>query len=190
MTSVPSEVPSDPAGHGTGNSTAQSAGTGASTPGAAQLWASPGVSIQKRWLTGGGVALAAALFIFIAVHEGASMWVSTLIGIVFIGCFIWYLRIVAPTPFTLALDQQGLTRTERDAEPMGIPWASMARVKEEVFKNGVPISLAVYKRVGERGVHRVFVVYRDDVPRFDELLAALRAALPETVPWQREVVHE
>jgi hypothetical protein len=73
---------------------------------------------------------------------------------------------------------------------MMIPWTEMARVKEEVFKNGTPISLSFYKRVGERGVFRTFVVYRDDVPRFDALLSAVRTASPEGVRWQRETVHE
>jgi hypothetical protein len=154
------------------------------------VWASPGVSPGKRRLTGLSIALAAALFIFIAAFEGGPIWVSTLIGIVFIGCFIWYLRIVAPTPFTLRLDTEGITRSERDGEPVTIPWAGLARVKEEAFKNGKPVSLAVYKRVGERGVYRAFVVYRDDIPRFDALLAAVRAGLPEGVPYQRETVHE
>ena len=47
------------------------------------------------------VAVIAALFMFIAFYEGDSMWVSTLIGVIFIGCFIWYLLIVAPTPYTI-----------------------------------------------------------------------------------------
>ena len=63
-------------------------------------------------------------------------------------------------------------------------------MKEERFKNGTPVSLAVYKRVGERGVARAFVVYRDDIPRFDAFRAAVHAALPEGVPWRQETVHE
>jgi len=153
-------------------------------------WVSPGVSPGKRWLTGGGITLTTAIFVFIAAREGAAMWVSTLIGLIFIGCFIWYLRIVAPMPFTLQLDATNITRTEHGGEPTTIPWTGLARVKEEAFANGKPVSLAVYKRVGERGVHRAFVVYRDDIPRFDAFLAAVRAALPEGVPYQRETVHE
>jgi hypothetical protein len=151
---------------------------------------SPGVSPSKRLLTGLGIALAAAVFIFIAVHEGGPIWVSTLIGIVFIGCFIWYLRIVAPAPFTLRLQPGSITRTSGEGEPVTIPWVELARVKEEVFANGKSISLSFYKRVGERGVYRAFVVYRDDIPRFDAFLAALRDALPEGARYQRETVHE
>lgn len=153
-------------------------------------WVSPGVSARKRMLTGIGVALAAGVFFAIARWQGASMLVSTIIGVIFISCFVWYLTIVAPRPFVLALDAAGIARTEAGGTLETIPWTGIARVKEEVFKNGKSVSLAVYKRVGERGVHRAWVVYRDDVPRFDALLAAVRAALPEDVPWMRETVHE
>jgi hypothetical protein len=153
-------------------------------------WASPGVSLRKRILTGVGIALVAALFLFIAWYENASMLVSTLIGIIFIGCFIWYLRIVAPTPYTIWLDAAGISRTERDGEAQTIPWNGVARIKEEVFKNGTAVSFALYKRVGERNLARSFVIYRDDIPRFDEFLAAVRARLPEEVEWRRETVHE
>jgi hypothetical protein len=196
------DVPTDPAAQAPGASTASDVEQGGAdqrylpdrdnlpTSGEAKEWVCPGVSPNKRWLTGGGIALTTAVFIFIAAREGAAMWVSTAIGVVFIGCFIWYLRIVAPMPFTLRLDAMGITRTERGGEPTTIPWMGLARVKEESFPNGKPVSLAVYKRVGERGVHRAFVVYRDDIPRFDAFLAAVRAALPGDVPYQRETVHE
>lgn len=153
-------------------------------------WRSPGVSVRKRILTAAGVVLAAVVFFAIARWQGASMLVSTIIGVIFIGCFVWYLTIVAPRPFTVALGAAGITRTDAGGEPETIPWTGLARVKEEAFKSGKSVSLTVYKRVGERGVHRAWVVYRDDVPRFDELLAAVRAALPEDVPWMRETVHE
>ncbi|HKB46189.1 MAG TPA: hypothetical protein VKC57_00735, partial [Ktedonobacterales bacterium] len=154
--------------------------------GPAREWASPGVSVRKRWLTGVFVALAALLFFWIALAEGASMLVSTLIGVVFIGCFVWYLTLVAPTPFTLRLDAAGVTRLERGAEPQTIAWEGVAKVKEEAFKNGMSVSLTLYKRVGERGLHRAWVIYRDDLEGFDALAAALRMGLPEQAPWIRE----
>lgn len=156
----------------------------------AREWVSPGVSVRKRWLTGIGVALAAAIFFFIALSEGASMLVSTLIGAVFIGCFVWYLTLVAPSPFTIRLNAEGISRVDRGGEPANIPWGHVAKVKEETFKSGTSVSLTMYKRVGERGLHRSWVVYRDDVPRFDALRDALRVALPEGTPWIRETVHE
>lgn len=153
-------------------------------------WVSPGVSVRKRILTGIGVALASVVFFVITLKEGSPMVVSTIIGVVFIGCFVWYLRIVAPMPFTITLDERGVTRADAGGEPVSIPWHGVAKVKEELFKNGTSVSLTMYKRVGERGLHRAWVVYRDDIPRFDELATALRDALPEGTPWIRERVHE
>ncbi|HLZ24387.1 MAG TPA: hypothetical protein VKQ30_19910 [Ktedonobacterales bacterium] len=153
-------------------------------------WISPGVSMRKRWLTGLGVTLAAVVFFLIAVHEGASGLVGTIIGVVFIGCFVWYLTIVAPTPFTIMLDGAGITRTERGSEPVTIAWRNVAKIKEEHFKKGTSVSITVYKRVGERGLHRAWVVYRDDIPRFDAFVAAVHAGLPRDTPWFRERVHE
>ena len=153
-------------------------------------WISPGVSLRKRWLTGIGVALAAVVFFWLALHEGATMLVSTFIGIVFIGGFVGYLRVVAPTPYTLRLDGHGVTRTERGAEPTEIAWENIARVKEEVFRSGVSVSVTVYKKVGARGLHRAYVVYRDDIPHFDDFAAAFEAALPDEAPWRRETIHE
>ncbi len=153
-------------------------------------WRSPGVSVRKRILTGLGVALATAVFFLIALKEGAPAIVSTIIGVVFIGCFIWYLRIVAPTPFTIRLDAAGLTRTDDGSEPVTIPWPGIAKVKEEQFKNGTSVSLTIYKRVGERGLHRAWVVYRDDTPSFDALVTTLQDSLPHETPWIRERVHE
>ena len=164
--------------------------TGAQPEGQALEWVSPGVSVRKRWLTGAAVALAALLFFGIALAQGASMQVSTAIGVVFIGCFVWYLTIVAPTPFTIRLDGAGVTRVDRGREPQTAAWDGIARIKEEIFKNGTPVSLALYKRVGEQGLYRAWVVYRDDVPNFDALAAALRARLPEGTPWLRVTVHE
>lgn len=164
------------------------------SPSAAQQesreWVSPGVSVRKRWLTGIGVVLASALFFFIAQREGATMLVSTLIGIVFIAGFVGYLRVVAPAPFTIRLTDEGIARSDRDGEPVTIPWDKVAKIREEVFPNGKSVSIAVFKRVGERGLHRAWVVYGDDIPHFSDFIAALHAGLPESTPWLRETVHE
>lgn len=163
---------------------------GPRAPVAPREWVSPGVSPRKRIITGIGVALVALLFFFIALHEGAPALVSTIIGAIFIAGFVGYLRVVAPTPFTLRLDNGGVTRTDRGAEPLLIPWGGIARVKEELFKNGTAVSVTVYKRVGARGLHRAWVVYRDDIPEFDAFVEALAAATPQDRPWMRETVHE
>jgi len=166
----------------------QSPKTGTKEP--ASEWISPGVPPRRRLVTAIGVTLAAVLFFFLALWQGATMWVSTLIGIVFIGGFIGYLLVVAPTPFTLRLDATGITRSERGGEPVEIPWDRVAKVKEERFKSGTSVSVAVFKRVGERGLHRAYVVYGDDIPDFNGFRAALRAGMPEDCPWLVETVHE
>jgi hypothetical protein len=157
---------------------------------AGRAWHSPGISVRKRILTGLGVLAATVLFFWIAISEGAPSLVSTVIGIIFIGGFVWYLRAVAPAPFTITVEEERLIRAEAGAEPVVIPWTGVARVKEEVFPNGKPCSIAIYKRVGERGVHRAWVVYGDDVPDFAGMVAAVRAGLPAETPWMRETVHE
>jgi hypothetical protein len=118
------------------------------------------------------------------------MLVSTVIGVVFIGWFVWYLVTVAPTPFSITIDNDSLIRAERGKEPVVIPWAGVAKVKEELFKNGTSVSVTVYKRVGERGLHRSWVVYRDDLPDFTTLVAAMREHMPEGRPWHSEYVHD
>jgi hypothetical protein len=159
-------------------------------PPAVAGWICPGVPPVRRIITGIGVTAAAALFFFLALWQGATMLVSTIIGIVFIGGFVGYLRVVAPVPFTLALDGEGLSRTERGGEPLRIAWPNVAKIKEERFKSGKSVSLTVYKRVGERGLHRAFVVYRDDIRDFDSFARALRAGVPPERPWLVETVHE
>jgi len=174
----------------TGSSAAPAGAQDATNVTNAREWVCPGVSMRKRWITGIGVVLASALFFFIALKEGATMLVSTLIGIVFIGGFIGYLRVVAPQAFTIRVDGEGVTRTDRGQQPALITWGNIAKIKEEDFPNGKPVSIAVFKRVGERGLHRAWVVYGDDIPDFSDFIAALHAGLPESTPWLRETVHE
>lgn len=178
-TPPPSEAPASPI-------SAESAANAS----AAREWVCPGVLPRRRLVTGIGVVLAAALFFFLAIWQGATMWVSTVIGIIFIGGFVAYLKVIAPTPFTLRLDATGITRTERDGEPLTIPWDRVAKIKEERFKSGKSVSVAVFKRVGERGLHRAYVVYGDDIPDYDSFRDALRAGVPDDRPWLTETVHE
>lgn len=154
------------------------------------VWTCPGVPYGRRVLTGAGVTLAAVLFFFLALWQGATMLVSTLIGAVFIGGFVGYLLLVAPAPFTLTVDADGVRRVSRGGASADVPWQSVARVKEERFPSGKPLSLTVYKRSGERGLFRAFVVYGDDLTHFDSFLSAVRARVPADRPWQVERVHE
>lgn len=173
--------------------------------GAPRIWVCRGIPLTRQILTAVGVVVAAAVFFFLARWQGGSMLVSTIIGVVFIAGFVGYLRVIAPVPFTITLDGMGITRAELThaasagsenarksgaGEPACIPWQQVAKIKEERFKSGKSVSVTVYKRVGERGLHRAYVIYRDDVGDFDGLLGALRDGLPETCPWLVERVHE
>lgn len=122
-------------------------------------------------------------------YQGGSVIVSAVLGALLIAGFVWYLRLIAPTPFTLSLTAEGLVRQDEGSEPLVIPWDGIARVKEEQFPNGKIIGLMVYAR-SKSSVYRALVLWRDDLPQFDAFRQALKAsALPET-RWQLETVHE
>jgi hypothetical protein len=125
----------------------------------------------------------------VVFYEGGSLIVSAVLGFLLIAGFIWYLRLIAPAPFILRLTADGLTRQEKASEPLVIPWDKIVRVKEEQFANGKIIGVMVYAR-SKHSVYRALVLYRDDLPQFDEFRKALKAStLPET-PWRLETVHE
>lgn len=155
-----------------------------------RIFTSPGVTVNRKIGTGIFVGLLGLFTLFVAIEQGATVVVSTIIGVVFIGGFIGYLRVVAPPPFRVALAAEALRYEEQGMERVVIPWPNVVKIKEERFPNGLPISLAVYKRVGAKGLHRAFLVWRDDLPAFDELVTALRDHVPATTRWNVETVHE
>ncbi len=159
-------------------------------PEAVAVYASPGVTTNRKIGTGIFLLLLAAFTIFVAAEQGASVVVSTIIGVLFIGGFIAYLRIVAPPPFCITLAPDGLHREEQGMERIEIAWENVVKVKEDRFPNGLPISLAVFKRVGAKGLHRAFIVYRDDLPGFEDFLADLKRRVPPTTRWNIDIVHE
>ena len=150
---------------------------------------SPGLTPARRYGTA-IMLLALGLFIIgVVFYEGRSVIVSAVLGALLMAGFIWYLRLIAPAPFTLRLAPEGLVRQEKSGEPLVIPWDRFVRVKEEQFSNGKIIGVMIYAR-SARSVYRALVLYRDDLPHFDEFRAALKAStLPET-PWKLETVHE
>lgn len=154
------------------------------------LFTSPGVTQGRKLGTGVFLGVLGAFTVFVAAEQGASVVVSTIIGLAFIAGFVAYLRIVAPPPFQVALDADALRYEEQGMTNVVIPWPHVVKVKEERFPNGLAISLTVYKRVGEKGLHRAFLVWRDDLPAFDQLVAALRARVPPATRWNIETVHE
>ena len=155
-----------------------------------RIYASPGVTTNRKIGTGIFLALVAAFTIFVSAEQGASVVISTIIGALFIGGFIAYLRIVAPPPFRLILSATGLRREEQGMEQLDIAWPNVVKVKEDRFPNGLPIALSVYKRVGVKGLHRSFIVYRDDLPGFEDFLADLKRRVPAETRWNVDIVHE
>ena len=152
-------------------------------------FSSPGLTPLRRYGTAVMLFVLGLFVVGIVLYEGHSGIVAAVLGALLIAGFVWYLRMIAPAPFTLSLTPDGLVRKEGSGEPLVIPWNQFARVKEEQFSNGKIIGVMVYAR-SRQSVYRALVLYRDDLPQFDAFRKALKAAtLPET-PWQRETVHE
>ncbi len=151
----------------------------------------PGLSLFKRIMTIMGIIALTALVLWIALHQGVSAVGSTIVAILFIAGFVYYLRIVAPVPFTITLGSEALTKRNRKGETILLPWDNVTRVKEEFFPNGKRIGLTVYRKVTEPGQKaKAWAVYRDDVTDLDGLATALKQTIPATCEWRRETVHE
>ena len=163
--------------------------TAASRVTSAIEFSSPGLTPLRRYGTAAMLFVLGLFVIGIVLYEGHSGIGAGVLGALLIAGFVWYLKMIAPAPFTLSLTPEGLMRKESSAEPMVIPWNQFARVKEEQFSNGKIIAVMVFAR-SKHSVYRALVLYRDDLPHFDDFRKALKAAtLPET-PWVLETVHE
>lgn len=155
----------------------------------------PGLSPWKRLVTIVGVIFLLALVLWIAfaqgVLQGGSAVGSTIVAVLFILGFVYYLRLIAPVPFTIRLEAQALIKESRNGDVVEVRWEDLTRVKEEFFPNGTRIGVAVFRRpTSAQQKARAWVVYRDDVLEIDALAAALKAAIPDTCSWQSETVHD
>jgi hypothetical protein len=170
--------------HGHGQGQEQDQGQG-------QVFIGPGLSPFKRVVTILGVIGIIALVLWIAIHQGASAVASTIIAILFILGFVYYLRLVAPVPFTIALEPVALVKRSRNGEAIEIAWEDLTRIKEEFFPNGKRIGITAYRKpkTPEQKT-KAWAVYRDDVTDIDALAAALKQAIPATCEWHSETVHE
>lgn len=153
-------------------------------------FASPGVPRNRKIGTGIFIALVGAFTLLVAIDQKANVAVSTIIALLFIGGFIFYLRIAAPPPFQIFFDSDALRREEQGAEQISVPWDQIVKVKEERFPSQLPISIAIYKRVGAKGLHRTFIVYRDDLPAFSQFIDELKRRVSADVRWNIEITHE
>ncbi|MBE3560836.1 MAG: hypothetical protein IMW89_16690 [Ktedonobacteraceae bacterium] len=151
----------------------------------------PGLRPFKLYVTIFGVLALTALALAIAIRQGVSVIGSTIVALLFILGFAYYLRLIAPVPFTLTLEQQAVVKRDRNGQVIEVRWEELTRVKEEFFPNGKRISVTAYRKVTQPGQKaKVWAIYRDDVDNLDELAEALRQAIPPTCEWQSETVHD
>lgn len=155
----------------------------------------PGLSPFKRIATILGVAFLLALVLWIAVDQGllqgGSAVGSTIAALLLISGFIYYLRLIAPVPFTIELEAEQLVKRSKNGEVIAIRWENLTRVKEEFFHNGKRIGITVFRKPSSpQEKAKAWAVYRDDVTDIDALAAALKAAIPATCEWRSETVHD
>jgi hypothetical protein len=156
-----------------------------------QIFIGPGLSPFKRIVTILGVMGITALVLWIALYQGISAIGSTIAAILLIAGFVLYLRIIAPVPFTIALEQEALVKRTQRGEVIEVRWEDLTRVKEEFFPNGKRISVTAYRKPATpEQKAKAWAVYRDDVTAIDRLAEALKQAIPETCRWDSEIVHE
>lgn len=161
----------------------------------ASVFIGPGLSPFKRLVTLLGVIFLLALVLWIAfsqgILQGGSAVGSTIVAVLFILGFLYYLRLIAPVPFTIRLSPEALIRENTRGEVVEVGWEQLSRVREEFFSNGKRISLAVYRQpASPEQKARAWAVYRDDVHDIDALAEALKAAIPASCVWQSETVHD
>jgi hypothetical protein len=160
-----------------------------------QVFIGPGLSPFKRWATTFGVIFLIALVLWIAIYQGAlkggSAVGSTIVAILFILGFIYYLRLIAPVPFTINLEPEALVKRSKNGEVIEIRWENLTRVKEEFFHNGKRIGITAFRKpANPQEKARAWAVYRDDVTDIDALAESLKAAIPATCEWKSETVHD
>lgn len=156
-----------------------------------QVFIGPGLSPFKRYVTIVGMLGIIGLALWIAVHQGVSAIGSTIAALLFILGFVYYLRLVAPVPFTITLGAESIVKRSRRDEVIEVRWEDATRIKEEFFPNGKRISVILYRKVNEPGQKpKAWAVYRDDVTDLDGLAEALQAVRPESCKWESETVHE
>ena len=161
-----------------------------------KVFIGPGLSRFKLIVTILALVCAVGVVLWIAFHEMQQGAIATAIGstiaaLVFIAGFAYYLRIIAPVPFTITLEPEALVKRNRSGEVIEIRWEELTRIREEFFPNGTRIGVIAYRKITEPGQKaKAWAVYRDDVTDLDGLAEALKQAIPETCQWQSETVHE
>lgn len=160
-----------------------------------QVFIGPGLSPFKRWVTRFGIVFIFALVLWIAIHEGALQGGeaigSTIVAMLFVLGFVWYLRMIEPIPFTISMEPEALVKRSKKGEVIEIRWENLTRVREEFFHNGKRIGIIAFRKpANPQEKAKAWAVYRDDVTDIDALAEALKAAIPATCEWQSETVHD
>ncbi|SRR6266567_2514181 len=167
-----------------------------STAAQEQVFIGPGLSRFKLIVTIVGLLFVVGIVLWIALHQAQQGAISTAVGstiaaILFIAGFVYYLRIIAPVPFTITLGPEALVKQSRNGEIIEVRWEDLTKVKEEFFPNGKRIGITAYRRVTTpEQKPKAWAVYRDDITDLDGLAHALKQAIPATCEWQSERVHE
>src|SRR6185437_15113071 len=154
----------------------------------AQVFIGPGLRPFKRFVTILGVIFLLSLILWIGIYQGflqgGSAVGSTIVALLFALGFIYYLRLIAPVPFTITLEQEALVKRSKKGEVIEIRWENLTRIKEEFFHNGKRIGITAFRKPSSpQEKAKAWAVYRDDVTDIDALAQALKAAIPETCEW-------
>jgi hypothetical protein len=161
----------------------------------AKVFIGPGLSPFKRFVTIFGVIFLLALVLWIGIYQGflqgGSAIGSTIVAVLFVFGFVYYLRLIAPVPFTIELGQEALIKRSKKDEVIEIRWENLTRIKEEFFHNGKRIGITAFRKpASPQEKARAWAVYRDDVTDIDALAAALKESIPATCEWVSETVHD
>ena len=161
----------------------------------AKVFIGPGLSPFKRLVTIFGVIFLLALILWIGIYQGflqgGSAIGSTIVAVLFVLGFIYYLRLIAPVPFIIELGQEALIKRSKKDEAIEIRWENLTRIKEEFFHNGKRIGITAFRKpASPQEKAKAWAVYRDDVTDIDALAAALKETIPATCEWLSETVHD
>ena len=161
----------------------------------AKVFIGPGLSLFKRLVTIFGVIFLLALILWIGIYQGVlqggSAIGSTIVAVLFVLGFVYYLRLIAPEPFTIELGQEALIKRSKKDEVVEIRWENLTRIKEEFFHNGKRIGITAFRKPSSpQEKAKAWAVYRDDVTDIDALAAALKETIPTTCEWLSETVHD
>src|SRR5258708_13199687 len=92
------------------------------TEGQGQVFIGPGLSPLKRNITIIAVMGIIVVVLGIAIHQGTGAIGSTIVAMLLIIGFILFLRMIAPVPFTIALEPEPLLQRRQNGD-----WISLSR---------------------------------------------------------------